>query len=363
MYACSNTDGDIHRTPGINEYSSYGKVEPSSTEQAPKGTQCKPVPIVATYNEALPNIISAPTNEAYNFKYYRLASQSDNFKDHFVDGWGRLYENGVEPGSTNKWEIDTNSPYYLIGIWEPKQFKLIADYNGGDSWEILPPDWGISVDQICSKDVYYKDPFGNLPKPKKTGFIFIGWATTKDATIKNINESTIFNKVGSITIYAIWKPGTEVVLKGNGGLYPGSITEDTIVLEYGKENNEYKELTNTPRLAGYTLDGFYLDSENWEYPLYLWEDYTKVKYYGSDSQEGPPGQEGPYWDSTGIWKYNKTSKLVAWAKWSKTNSYVSLGDRYHEIKYSYVYTPDGWKLITGKHVNTNGTDWGIIEEV
>lgn len=65
----------------------------------------------------------------------------------------------------------------------------------------------------ASKTVTYASTYGTLPKPTRTGYVFVGWYTTKTGTDAVIS-STKVTKTANHTLYAQWVTTTEKILPG-----------------------------------------------------------------------------------------------------------------------------------------------------
>lgn len=87
-----------------------------------------------------------------------------------------------------------------VGIWlyadkelieeTPKEYALIYDENGG---------YGL---RVTSKTLVENEPYGTLPVPERSDFIFIGWYTAEDGG-EAVTENTVCK--GDAVIYAHWK--------------------------------------------------------------------------------------------------------------------------------------------------------------
>jgi len=90
----------------------------------------------------------------------------------------------------------------LYAIWEQMDFKLYFDANGG-------------VDPTPeSKTVTFGLAYGDLATTSRTGYIFDGWFTEREAGTE-VTEQTIVNTASDHTLYAHWTPITYTVKYDN----------------------------------------------------------------------------------------------------------------------------------------------------
>jgi len=103
-----------------------------------------------------------------------------------------------------------------------------------------------------SKNVFYKNAYGTLPTPSKTGYNFSGWYTASSGGTK-VETNTIVNKLSNHTLYARWSPKSyTITFNPNGGsVYPTSKS-----VQFG---STYGSLP-TPSRSGYTFLGWYTAS-------------------------------------------------------------------------------------------------------
>ena len=79
-------------------------------------------------------------------------------------------------------------------------FKSIEEYVGTYSVTFSPA--GGTVD-VTTKDVTSKETYGELPVPKREGYIFDGWYTEREGGMR-ITSETIVNLTDNQTLYAHW---------------------------------------------------------------------------------------------------------------------------------------------------------------
>jgi uncharacterized repeat protein (TIGR02543 family) len=110
-----------------------------------------------------------------------------------------------------------------------------------------------------TKEVIYKEKYGELPIPEKDGYDFEGWYLDKEYRDEITSETIVENKEAH-DVYPKWTAKTyEVSFELNGGaeagasVRPVSVTYDTA---YG--------ILPTVERTGYTFNGWYLDSETFK---------------------------------------------------------------------------------------------------
>ena len=132
----------------------------------------KEVPFNGPYGE-----LPVPTKRGYTFV-----------------GW--FTENGDVITSNTIVEIDRN--HALKGRWNAAKYVVTFDVNGGDAL------------QTPTKVVTFDSPYGELQKPLRKGYAFIGWA---DSLVdgNSVNNSTIVSTAGDHTLYAIWGTGNYII--------------------------------------------------------------------------------------------------------------------------------------------------------
>lgn len=178
-------------------------------------------------------------------------------------------------------------------------YTVIFDANGGT---------GTMSDKTmpCGKDAALtKNAF------TRTGYSFLGWATTRSATSATYSDGASVNlsstKDDEKTLYAVWKENSyEVIFDYNDG----SGAKKTISQTY----NAYYVLPATPTRSGYTFAGW-------------WTDETS----GSEI--------------TSSQKFTNTSGITLYAHWQAIDYQLSF-DGYSEynrcIHYGDKYGKDGW---------------------
>lgn len=104
-------------------------------------------------------------------------------------GWYTASKGGSKITKNSKVTITKN--HTLYARWKAKTYQIIFNPNGGKK---------ISA----SKNVTYNSSYGELPVPKKTGYKFNGWYTSKTNGTK-ITKKDKVKITKNITLYAHWK--------------------------------------------------------------------------------------------------------------------------------------------------------------
>lgn len=150
-----------------------------------------------------------PVSTMGNYTNYRVVVTNKNttYSGYSFAGW---FTNSACTGSPNMgttmtsmaWTAGTDKVMYA-------KFTNIAptvtfDAQGGS---VSP----------SSKVVYYKNSYGTLPTPTRTGYVFAGWTKTKGGGA-TVDSSTTVTATANHTIYATWNEPTYVAtFNPNGG--------------------------------------------------------------------------------------------------------------------------------------------------
>ena len=157
-------------------------------------------------------------------------------ENYLLEGW--YDENG------NKWVFDGTSGATaamknttLTANWIYMEYTVTFDANGGNC-------------STASKRVRYKDAYGTLPTPTRTGYTFNGWYTAASGGSK-MTETSTFNVIGDQTLYAQWTVNQyTVTFNANGG---NTSNPSSKKVTY---NSTYGDLATVTR-TGYTFNGWY----------------------------------------------------------------------------------------------------------
>ncbi len=101
----------------------------------------------------------------------------------------------------------------LYAKWEAITVTVTLDVNNGKEW--TAPESG-------TRDIVYGTVYGELPKPSRIGYGFVGWFTEKDGGTQ-VTESTPMTALTAHTLYAHWR--LLVTIDGEGMFTVDPITE------------------------------------------------------------------------------------------------------------------------------------------
>ena len=154
--------------------------------------------------------LPTPTREHYHF-----------------DGWYTAAEGGIQvtAGTVYEWESDIT----IFAHWTKRPI-LTFNPNGGTVAEE-------------SRDCWYGDALGTLPRPTRSGFFFDGWYTAaEDGSL--VTAETTYDWQGDATIYAYWSEDEQyrLMFDANGGstaesersIRPGDVVGELPAAVYDK---------------------------------------------------------------------------------------------------------------------------------
>lgn len=115
----------------------------------------------------------------------------------------------------------------IYAIWQtPASVTFDATTNGGQ----MPSDW-------VAPDYYSGQPYGELPKPTKTGEVFIGWYTANDVRVTASSEvesdSVVLTARYSVVNYATSFEVTTTSSYKKFGIYSTAQTSSPTVVDWG----------------------------------------------------------------------------------------------------------------------------------
>ncbi len=156
-----------------------------------------------------------------------------------VDGGEKVY--GFEDVYTQ------NEALTLYPVWNANQYTVTFDSTGGS--------------EVITKtiEVTYGEPLGDMPVPKREGYVFLGWY---DALVggkcygdSDGKSTSPYDKDVSITLYAQWAEAPSRMVYFN--TYGGTMTGPVEVLH--KLNTPIAKPDN-PTKPGHTFNGWYTDN-------------------------------------------------------------------------------------------------------
>ena len=134
-----------------------------------------------------------------------LASLADTERYGYIFG-GWFIDDGTFQNQVNVNTIVTG-PMTLYAKWTPVEVTVTFNVSGGSSLAQR------------TKAVFYEQLYGELPKPTKIGYRFLGWWTKPDGNGELVTEKTPVSTLETHTLYAYWKPMIDLRPSGGGSLF------------------------------------------------------------------------------------------------------------------------------------------------
>lgn len=188
------------------------------------GSECEPIRVSyqSEYGE-----LPEPTKEGYTFAGWYTEEENDN-------GTGeQIFSTSILT------EMEDRT---LYARWTVNSYTITFDSNGGSA--------------CGSIQVNYKESFGNLPTPTRTGYTFAGWYTEEsnnNGTGTQVTSSTVLEEPKDTTIYAQWTINSyTITYVMNGGTNNSS---NVTRANYGTTVTLYN-----PTRSTCTFNGWYTDS-------------------------------------------------------------------------------------------------------
>lgn len=227
-----------------------------------------------TYGVALTLTTAIPTRANYRFI-----------------GWSKN-RNATSASYTAGGSYTDNSDVTLYAVWQynPETYTIRYDANGGSN-------------APASQTKTYDVPLTIASaKPTRTGYAFLGWATSRTATVPEYAPGDSYTDEASATLYAVWRyiPKTyEVKYDVNGGgNTPASQTKtedvtliltSTIPTRYGYTFKGWAT-TSTATTATYQAGGSYTANES--VTLYaIWKINTYTVSFDANGGSNAPNSQ------------------------------------------------------------------------
>lgn len=200
-----------------------------------------------------------------------LATNGFTKTGYHLAGWSTTPTGDVEYADEGAYKMGPNSSYDLYAKWEPNQYTLTYDVNGG------------TVSQM-SKEITFDQRYV-LDVPNRKGYSFDGWYMG-DAQITDSNGNSLeaYRVSGNITATAHWnaKASVLVLIDGSSQQTIKSSTDSWISLpgnDETKENFIFAGWSSSQNgdVEYYDRD-LYLMGPNSSYTLYaIWKDVSDYK--------------------------------------------------------------------------------------
>lgn len=185
---------------------------------------------VGKYNIILDANGGKVSNKDISLKYNEVIGKVNNPKRTNFEFQGWYYENGKKFSPRDKMPAKDIT---LIAKWKGFEYMIFFDAGKGK----------------CSKTsetAYCGDKVGELPVPKRTGYIFMGWYDEDNVLYTENSEMPSED----ITLYAEWKKVSE---------YASEVSIDKTDVTLGVGMTFKPKVTTTPK---YTLDEFTWETSN-----------------------------------------------------------------------------------------------------
>lgn len=190
---------------------------------------------------------------------------------HFI-GWSTKPTGDVEYIDKGSYKMGNGSSYDLYAKWEPNQYTISYNPNGGH------------IDVASSKVIYQSEYL--LKVPSREGYFFAGWFMG-DSQLSDSNGKSLssYNIAGDIEVVAHWSPKTNVVILTNGSdeLVNKGVTDSIIRLTKNPFTKDGYELLGWSEVEGgelkyYNDDLFYIGTRS-SYRLYaIWEKKVETNF-------------------------------------------------------------------------------------
>ncbi len=212
-------------------------------------------------------------NDDYSYTIVSLATGKalDIEKGKYVEGTNVIAYD-LQYSDNQKWDFCRNGDekYYLRAL---NSNSAVLDVNGGTSadntnvqiWtfnggdaqkiELVYPymitynaNGGSGAPSTQYKD-YNKSISLSSTKPTRSGYTFLGWATSSSATSANYSAGANYSSNADLTLYAVWKKNTTYTLSYNANGGSGAPTSQTGATSYTISST-------VPTRFGYTFLGW-----------------------------------------------------------------------------------------------------------
>ena len=199
--------------------------------------------------------------------------------------------------------------------------------------------------------------------PTRTGYVFLGWATSNTATSATYSAGGTYSSEGDEVLYAVWqaKKLTVIYHKNN----PDGTTESTATqvftydsvgtrrFGYIDNSNNKKWTAPNDYAAAYGFGEWYFPG----YKIIGWGDsrtavaYTENAPYNNVSNDWINKNVGDAATGTkdiyAIWDYNGVVRIYYDGEWKYAIPYIYNGSSWqYGVPYIYKNSTDGWKMST-----------------
>ena len=211
-----------------------------------------------------------------------------------VSGW--MQSNAGGEATEFKFGNPLNADVVIYAKWAPNTYTVTFNGNGATS--------GTMLDQLLTYDNAEQALTQN--EFSRTGYTFIGWATTPDGNVAYSDGKTTPNVTaengGKVTLYAVWEANTYKIAfhYGNTSVKEGDLSN------YGKEPEEHS--------FAYGANISFADAAipHYSHVWYMWDGQNAVLFRNSTMPDlSDKSYEGYVTVGTGEEKYTYTIHLYA----------------------------------------------------
>ena len=268
----------------------------------------------------------------------------------FSKKWMQSNAGGEDKVFTFGYTLNDNIEIYAE--WTPNTYTVTFNGNGATSGSVSDQSFTYDVKEPLNKNTF-----------SRTGYTFIGWATTPDGTVVHTDGKEVSNLTadenGKVTLYAVWKANTYKIVfhYGDTSVKEGDLSN------YGKESEEHSFA------YGATINYFgeKVAIDHYSHVWYRWKDgQTAVLFRNSTMPDlSDESYTGYVTVGTGEEKYTYTIHLYAvytaetyyirYQSGESTPVNVTMGTetKLESAEPSLGYAFVGWELYTnGNSVST-----------
>lgn len=184
------------------------------------------------------------------------------------------WQNKPEGGTDITFPYTVTKDVTFYAIWSQGGIFTVnfdTNYDGGEEFE--------AARVMAGKALKIKD----MPKPKRSGYTFEGWATSANATVDDVLDSD-FEPTEDTTLYAVWEIITYTVnFKYNYVGKPAANYSQVKGLLFGAT---VAEPEGTPTRPGHTFTGWYTTAQGGtrvEFPLTVEKGASYYAHWLSDA--------------------------------------------------------------------------------
>ena len=239
----------------------------------------------------------------------KLTSNAFTKAGYTFKGWATSKGGSVVYTDGASYTMGTNSSYTLYAVWEANKNTLVFNANGGTG---SMPNMTIATDSTAklTSNAFTKD-----------GYTFIGWAISKDGSVKYSNgASYTMGTESTYTLYAVWEKNINGLIFNGNGATSGSMssveiaTGDTVSIPNNSfTRNGYTFIgwsTSANGSVVYTNGASYTMGTGSTYVLYaVWQaNENTIVFNGNGATSGSMSSMTVKTDETATLSSNKFAK-------------------------------------------------------